>query len=238
MPNLTRRRGMPTKQDRLTTNFFETMQIVNRLYGYGRLVAKAIIVLLSAYFIVYSSRFFTLSPTVLGKYLPYAWAIWGHIAGGAVALVTGPFLFWKSFRQKYRRAHRIAGRVYVIGVLTGALGALILVSTTSLALGFAYVVSLHALGATWSVTTVLAWRMAVTKQYTLHEEWATRSYIATMAFVIQSVLYALPITQELGAKVGTAGEVLATIIWVSWTGPMVLYDIVLSFQKRGRLAQV
>jgi hypothetical protein len=210
------------------------MQIVNRLYGYGRLVGKTIIVLLSAYFIVHAAKFFTLSPTVLGKYLPYAWAIWGHIAGGAVALVAGPFLFWKSFRQKYRRAHRIIGRIYTIGVLTGALGALILVSTTSLVLGLAYVVSLHALGATWTVTTVLAWRMAVTKQFMLHEEWATRSYIATMAFVIQSVVYTLPITQEAGATLGTAGEVLATIIWVSWTGPMVLYDIILSFQKRPR----
>lgn len=209
------------------------MQIVNRLYGYGRLMGKTILVLLSVYFIVHSSKFFTLSPEVLGKYLPYAWAIWGHIAGGAVALVAGPFLFWKSFRQKYRQAHRIIGRVYTIGVLTGALGALILVSTTSLVLGLAYVVSLHALGATWTVTTVLAWRMAVTKQFKLHEEWATRSYIATMAFVLQSVVYALPITQEVGATVGSAGEVLATIIWVSWTGPMVLYDVVLSFRKTG-----
>lgn len=210
------------------------MQIVNRLYGYGRLVGKSIIVLLSVFFIVHASKFFTLSPQVLGKYLPYAWAIWGHIAGGAIALITGPFLFWKSFRQKYRQAHRIIGRVYAMAVLSGALGALILVSTTSLALGLAYVVSLHALGATWTVTTVLAWRMAVTKQYTLHEEWATRSYIATMAFVVQSVVYILPITQEVGATVGSTGEVLATIIWVSWTAPMVLYDIVLSFQKRAR----
>ncbi|MBT1707303.1 DUF2306 domain-containing protein [Fulvivirgaceae bacterium PWU5] len=209
------------------------MQIVNKLYGYGRPVGKTIIVLLSAFFIVHSARFFSLSPDVLGKYLPYTWAILGHIAGGAVALVAGPFLFWKSLRQKYRRTHRIIGQAYTIGVLFAAFGALILVSTTALSLGLSYIVSLHALGATWTITTVLAWRMAVTKQFKLHEEWATRSYIVTMAFVIQSVVYMLPITQQLGAA-NAIGEVLATIIWVSWTGPMFLYDMILSFQKRSR----
>lgn len=209
------------------------MQIVHTLYGYGRLVGKTLIVLLSAYFIVHAAKFFSLEPAVLGKYLPYTWAILGHIAGGALALTAGPFLFWRSFRQKYRRAHRIMGRVYAVSVLTGALGALVLVSTTSLVLGLSYVVSLHALGAAWTVTTVLAWRMAVAKQFTLHEEWATRSYIVTVAFVIQSVVYSLPVTQQ---YLGATGEVLATIIWVSWTGPMFLYDVILSFQKRSRTA--
>lgn len=211
------------------------MQIVDKVYGYGRLVGKAILVLLSAYFIVHSAKFFSLAPEVLGKYLPYTWAILGHIAGGAMALVAGPFLFWKSFRLQYRRAHRIIGRVYAVSVLTGAFGALILVSTTAPVLGLSYVVSLHALGAAWTVTTVLAWRMAVTKQFKLHEEWATRSYIVTMAFVIQSVVYVLPVTQQ---YLGATGEVLATIIWVSWTGPMFLYDVILSFQKRLRPAVV
>jgi hypothetical protein len=49
---------------------------------------------------------------------------------------------------------------------------------------------------------------------------AVRSYIATVAFVAQSLSFELPFV----ARLGTLAETAGTIIWFSWTVPMLLYD--------------
>jgi uncharacterized membrane protein len=186
----------------------------------ARRVAGAVIIALSLVFIYRALRFFSFSPEALGKYFPFKWIIMGHVAGGALALLLGPFQLSRSFRVEYRRAHRVMGRVYVSAVLAGAVCALILATTTAPALGWAYALSLHMLASVWGASALLAWRAAVQRRFKQHEEWADRSYIATVAFVAQSLSLELPFV----AGLGTFAEVAATLIWFSWTAPMFAYD--------------
>jgi uncharacterized membrane protein len=184
--------------------------------------ARTTIITLSLVFIYKARRFFSFDPEVLGKYFSFKWVIMGHIAGGMLALLTGPFQFWKAFRVKYWRAHRVMGRVYVSAVGVGAVCALILATTTAPIVNWPYALSLHMLATVWLASALLAWRTAVQRKLKQHEEWATRSYIATVAFVAQSLSLEIPFV----ARLGTFAELATTIIWFSWTVPMFTYDCV------------
>jgi hypothetical protein len=194
----------------------------------ARRVVGAVIVVLSLLFIYRALRFFSFSPEVLGKYFPFKWIIMGHVAGGLLALLLGPLQLSRTFRARYRRVHRVIGRVYVSAVGVGALCALILASTTAPAVGWAYALSLHMLASVWGVSALLAWRTAVHRRFGQHEEWADRSYIATVAFVAQSLLLEIPLI----AGLGSFAEVSTTIIWSSWTVPMFVYDCLRGSRQR------
>ena len=194
----------------------------------ARRLVGAVIVALSLLFIYRALRFFSFSPEVLGKYFPFKWVIMGHIAGGLLALLAGPLQLSRTFRGKYRRAHRVIGRVYISAVVIGAVCALILASTTALVVGWAYALSLHMLASVWGVSALLAWRTAVRRRFKQHEEWADRSYIATVAFVAQSMSFEIPWI----AGLGSFAEVSTTIIWMSWTVPMFVYDCLRGSRQR------
>lgn len=112
------------------------------------------------------------------------------------------------------------GRVYVSAVGVGAAGALVLATATAPAVNWPYALSLHVLASVWLASALLAWRTAVRKRFEQHEEWANRSYIATVAFVAQSLSFDVPFV----ARLGSFAEVSTTIIWLSWTLPMFAYD--------------
>jgi uncharacterized membrane protein len=49
-----------------------------------------------------------------------------HIGGAIVAVLAGPLQFWRAFRLKYKRTHRILGLTYLCGVTIGGVSALII----------------------------------------------------------------------------------------------------------------
>ena len=193
-----------------------------------RLTTGAVILALSLYFIYHSVRLFSFDPKTLGKYYAFTWIIMGHVAGGSLALLTGPFQLWTALRTRYRRAHRVMGRVYVAATSVGSVCALILATTTAPIVNWPYALSLHMLASVWLASGLLVWRTAVQKRFRQHEEWAIRSYIATVAFVAQALAFELPFVAQLGPFAETAG----TLIWFSWTVPMVAYDWLRAIRAR------
>jgi hypothetical protein len=196
--------------------------------GQVLLAVGSLLLAMSLYFIQRALRFFSFDPAVLGKYFTFKWIIMGHVAGGTLALVTGPFQLWTGFRNRYRRAHRVLGRVYVLATSVGALCALVLATTTAPLVNWPYALSLHMLASVWLASVLFAWRTAVHKRFKEHEVWAVRSYIATVAFVAQSLWFELPFV----ARLGTLAETAGTIIWFSWTAPMLLYDYARALRRR------
>ncbi|WP_394831474.1 DUF2306 domain-containing protein [Pendulispora rubella] len=192
------------------------------------MIAGVAVMALSSVFVYRALRLFSFDPEKLGKYFSFKWIIMGHVLGGTLALFTGPFQLWKAFRVKYWRAHRIMGRIYLSAIGVGAPCALILATTTAPLIHWPYALSLHMLASVWLISALLAWRTAVRKKFKQHEEWATRSYIATLAFVAQSFSFELPFV----ARLGTFAEVSTTLIWFSWTVPMFAYDCVRGLSTR------
>jgi len=202
----------------------------NRKQAAKVLIGLAIFVQ-SMIFIYDTGKFYALTPEALGKYFDIRWVLIAHIAGGALALATGPFLIWRRIREKSFRVHRYLGRTYAVSVLTAGAAALYLSVTTGLQVNWMYSFSLVVLGTFWIIATLLAWRFVLKKKLALHEDWARRSYLLTIAFVAQATLMYHPFVIGLGSFADTS----PTVIWASWSIPLFAFEIYLSSknQKRG-----
>nr|WP_322626021.1 DUF2306 domain-containing protein [uncultured Flavobacterium sp.] len=206
------------------------MDTKKNVYSAVLLFGKIIILFLSVWFVIRSLGFFFKDDALLGRYLPVKAALLLHLAAGCVAIVTGPFLFIKSFRRDYPKYHRLLGKTYLISVKIAAMGALVLVVTSARAIGIAYEVSLHVEGIAWTVSAILAWRFAWLKKFEQHNHWVTRNYIIVIAFLAQSTVFRIPQIVNL-APYESMGP---TIIWVSWTVPLFVYDVILSYGKASK----
>ena len=163
--------------------------------------------------VLISARYFTLNPEA---YFPRQRAVYEahtagillHIGGMIVAAFLGPLQFLRAFRNRHRRLHRIAGRLYIVGAMVGALAGLYMAQFAAsgwvAGLGFA----LLALGVL--VTTGWAFWAILQRQVQVHREWMTRSY-ALMLAAVTLRLY-LPVLE--GAFGEHAGYAL--VAWACW----------------------
>ncbi len=193
-----------------------------------RLVVGATILGLSLYFIALNLHFFELTREELGKYFDVRALLLLHISGGAVALLTGPFQFWETLRNRRLALHRAMGKVYVVAIVVSAPCAGYLSLTTAYLVGRPYALSLHAWVTVWMISTWLAYRYARQRKIKLHKEWMVRSYLVTLAFVISALLHKLPFV----ASQGSFAEVSPGLFWAGWSIPLFVFDVVLSVQRR------
>src|SRR6476660_5031182 len=104
-----------------------------------------------------------------------------HIAGGLIALLTGPVQLWLGLHNVKMDVHRKLGFVYIAGIAIGSVGAIGLALQTDGGLIFGS--GLFFLAMAWLTTTSLAF-MAIKKNLIdQHKEWTIRSYVVTFAFV-------------------------------------------------------
>ncbi len=192
-----------------------------------KLVLGAIVLGWSAYFIATSAHLFD-PRRDLGKYADVRVLLWLHVSGGAVALLTGPFQFWKELRIKRRSLHRGMGKAYVLAVAISAPCASYLSLTTAHAVSRPYAFALQVWVSVWMLSTWLAYRYARQKKFKLHQEWMVRSYLVTLAFVTSALLFKLPFV----ASLGSLTEVSPSLFWAAWSVPLFVCDIVLSAQRK------
>jgi uncharacterized membrane protein len=97
-----------------------------------------------------------------------------------VALTTGVLQLWLGFTGRTRRLHRLLGRVYVTGVLCGAIAGLYMAATIPPPGGF-YASGLVGLEIAWIITTSIAYISICRGAVALDREWMvrTRSIAAT-----------------------------------------------------------
>lgn len=167
--------------------------------------------------------YFGIEEDVFGRFWEMKWPLIGHISGGLLALVLGPFQFWAGFRNKYLNIHRWMGRLYLTGILIGTVSSVALALTTGIAVHWTGALSLIILAFAWISTTGMAFRFILLKRINLHKEWMIRSYVMTFAFVLFRWLTSQPFYYELG----TFPETGPTAIWVSWAIPLFITEIIL-----------
>lgn len=109
-------------------------------------------------------------------------ALYVHIAGGATALVIGPFQFSRRLRSRFTRAHRIGGRVYITAVWIGAMGGIAIAPYNSA--GTMGVAGFGLLAILWFITGTLAYRHARARRLDDHRAWMIRNYSLTFAGVM------------------------------------------------------
>lgn len=104
-----------------------------------------------------------------------------HIAVSGIALILGPFQFLKGLRRSAPGLHRWMGRIYVAACLIGGVagGVIAMYSSAGPAAGAGFL----ALAVLWLLTTGMALRSALKRDFVSHERWMVRSFALTFAAV-------------------------------------------------------
>ncbi len=167
-------------------------------------------------------RYFVLTPKSYGSYFwPRAHWLLPHVASGLLAIVIGPMQFWPRMRSRYLNAHRLAGRVYVVTVLTGSIAALGMAST--IPNEPAYALGLTFLAVAWLATTSMAFIAVRRGNIPQHRQWMVRSYVVTFAFVtfrlVERAMGAYHILPEESRDV--------VLAWGCWSIPLLVTEVVM-----------
>lgn len=175
------------------------------------------------YFVVrYVPQYFVVAEASYGPYFwPRAGWLLPHVALSLLAIIIGPLQLWRRIRERHWRFHRLAGRVYLLGVAGGATAAIGL----SLTAGFtpAYRSGLFFLALAWLGTTAMAFAAIRRRKRAQHREWMIRSYVMTFAFVTFRVARDVVVARGLA----TFAEMLPVMAWASWAVPLVVTEMVL-----------
>src|SRR5262245_46272899 len=148
-----------------------------------------------------------------------------HIAGGMIALLTGPVQLWLGLADRGMAWHRRLGSGHLTGVGLGSLGASYL--ATHAQVGWVYSTGLFGLAIAWIATTTLAYLAIRRSLIDQHKEWMIRSYVLTFAFVTFRVLQPL-----LGAAhIGSSVEQFTVTAWACWTVPLLITELVIQGRK-------
>jgi hypothetical protein len=177
-----------------------------------------------------SLRYFFLRPEVasgppLGEHfvarLPLLLA---HVLGGVVALSLGPWQFWTGLRNKYLRAHRWVGRVYLCAILLGGIAGL---SLAVMAFGgLVTQTGFGGLALLWLTTGVMAYVRVRQGDFEAHREWMIRNYALTFAAVMLRLW--LPLMIVAGLQFIAAYTIVA---WLCWVPNLLIAELYLRSMK-------
>jgi uncharacterized membrane protein len=162
-------------------------------------------------------------------YEPFKWWLLPHGIAGACALLLGPMQFSDRLRQRFRKLHRVVGRIYVAGVFVAApLGFYIQYFQERMGVPRSFSVAAAADAALWMATTSIAIVFILKGKVQEHRQWMTRSFAVALVFLEGRVISGLTGWENLGDR---ASE---TIVWACLAVSILSADLVLQCQELGR----
>lgn len=172
-------------------------------------------------------------------YKDYYWSnkrwLVGHLLGGALALLIGPFQFSTKFRNRFLKTHRNLGKLFIIAIIIASLSALYMSIYVAPQVNISWSVSLFVLALVWLVSVLTAYRAILLRRLLQHNEWMIRTYIITVAFVLFRILNENPFMRDL---MPTFEERGATCIWLSWTVPLFFSEVLLQWNKKKKVTKI
>jgi len=172
------------------------------------MMALASLVSLYAALVLLVPRFSPPFLTALRTVVP--WAVVTHLGGGLSALALGPWQFNSRLRARTIGVHRWLGRGYVVAVVTGSIGALVLAPLSQE--GLVTHVGFGLLAVLWLLATVQAYRHIRARDQDSHRRWMIRSFALTLAAVTLRIY--LPLGLGVGIAFHDAYQVVAWLCWV------------------------
>ena len=162
-------------------------------------------------------------------YEPFKWWLLPHGIAGACALLLGPMQFSERLRQRYRKLHRVVGRIYVIGVFVAApLGFYIQYFQERMGDPRSFSVTAAAFAVLWMTTTGIALAFILNGRVQEHRQWMTRSFAIALVFLEGRVIGGLTGWENLGPR---ATE---TIVSTCLVFSILSADLVLQWQELRR----
>ncbi|GAB3219504.1 hypothetical protein GCM10027447_02540 [Glycomyces halotolerans] len=119
-----------------------------------------------------------------------------HAATGGLALILGPFQFFRAIRRRHPRVHRAVGRTYLLaGVLPSSLSGIVVAFMT--VAGPIAMVTFVTLDVVWFYSAFRAYRAARERDFVQHERWMMRNMALTFAAVTLRIYLGLFIGVQL-----------------------------------------
>jgi Predicted membrane protein (DUF2306) len=193
----------------------------------AKYVVFSLIGMASIYVLYHNERFLIESShPVWQHYEPFKWWLLPHALFGAIVLLFAPLQFSDRLRQRFTRAHRVMGRLYVLGVFVLApLGAYIqyVQERTGAPRSFTILATVDAL--MLMMATTLAFLFAIKRKIALHRQWATRSYAIALVFIAGRFVMGVTGWEALGV------EIVQAIIWSCLAMSVLLGDVAIHWKE-------
>ena len=186
-----------------------------------------VIALASAYVMYHNERFLVdSSHPAWQHYEPFKWWLLPHGIFGAIVLLFAPLQFSERLRQRFTKAHRVMGRLYVVSAMGLApLGAYIQYYQERMGEPRSFTV-LGIVDATMLMgATSLAFLFAFRRKIELHRQWATRSYAIALVFIGGRFVMGITGWETLGV------EIVQAIIWSCLALAVPLADVSLHWRE-------
>jgi hypothetical protein len=190
-------------------------------------VVFTIIALTSLYVLYHNERFLIdAEHPAWQRYAPFKWWLLPHALFGTIVLLFAPLQFSDRLRQKFPRAHRIMGRLYVVGAMVMApLGAYVQYYQERLGAPRSFTILAVVDAAMVMIATSLAFLFAYKRKINLHKQWATRSYAIALVFIAGRFVMGITGWEKLGV------EIVQAIIWSCLALSMVFADISIHWRE-------
>jgi len=155
------------------------------------------------------------------KYMANLPVIWTHGIAAIAALVIGPAQFIPAIRRRWPRAHRISGRVYLVGILIGGLSGFYM---GAIAFGgFISQFGFCMLAVLWLYTGWLALATVLRRDFASHRAWMIRNYALTFAAVMLRI--ELSLWQMAGLEFET---IYPYIAWISMLPNLAIAELIIN----------
>ena len=182
--------------------------------------------LASTYVLYHNERFLVDSNHPAWQHFEsFKWWLLPHGILGAIVLLFAPFQFSNRLRQRFTRAHRVMGRMYVFGAITLApLGAYIQYYQERMGAPRSFTVLALVDGAILMFVTAIAFFFAVKRKIALHRQWATRSYAVSLVFIGGRFFLGITGWETMGI------EIVQAVIWSCMAVSVPLADVAINWK--------
>lgn len=193
----------------------------------AKYVVFTLIAVASTYVLYHNERFLVDSSHPAWQHFePFKWWLLPHGIFGAIVLLFAPFQFSDRIRQRFTRAHRVMGRLYVVGAIALApLGAYIQYYQERFGAPRSFTILGIVDAAMLIGATALAFLFAYQRKIALHRQWATRSYAIALVFIAGRFVMGVTGWEALGI------EIVQAIIWSCLALSVVFADISIHWRE-------
>ena len=185
------------------------------------------LLLISLKFVVGKLHYFSFQDKTFGRYLGVKWWLIGHISGGILALILGPFQFVAILRGKFARLCKWTEYIYLAGIIISSICSIYLAWNMGIKIHWTWALSSQVLSFVWIVTALMTYRAFLNKRTQQHKEWLIRSYLVTLVFIAFRWIVFLPAM----AKLGTYPEIAPTVMYVTLIIPLFLAEVIFQWNK-------
>ncbi len=193
----------------------------------AKYVVFILIAIMSTYVLFHNERFVIDSAhPAWERYQSFKWWLLPHAVFGTIVLGFAPFQFSDRIRKRFTKAHRVMGRLYVLGAFVLApTGAYIQYFQEGAGAPRSFTILALVDAAMLMGTTLLAGVFAFRRKINLHRQWAIRSYSVALVFITGRFTMGVTGWETLGV------EVVQAIIWSCLALSMVFADVAIHWRE-------